>query len=526
MRGKVSRMGRRRAMNRSRALVLNAALGVALSGCMVGPDYRKPGVKSAADWHQSLPPVDTRTVQTAIDPQWWRVFRDPELTALEARLVDSNLDLRAAAMRLSESLSERRIARAAEFPHAEASASYARERASSNGVLGLLGSIERQGAGDIAGGAGGLGPVSVPGAVGNPSFNLPQYGMSASWEIDFWGHVRRQVEAATAATRETDDMRRNILVSLQAETAEDYITLRGVQAEIGIVQDDIALAQKSVHLTTMRFEQGTATRLDVADATGQLHTFESRLPALQRQQVHMVNALSFLVAREPGALTAELNTATPIPPTPATLPVGVPSDLADRRPDIRMAEEHLHVATASIGVAIADFYPRVTLSGSLDIQALQFSGLGSWASRQYGVGPTATIPLFEGGRLHGQLALRKQQQKEAAIELQRTVLKAWEEIDDAMADLSSAQAQADRLRLAVAQNRIAVETARAQYVQGSSDFLNVLTTQNALLDAQRQLIGASTQVSTSVTHLYRALGGGWEQVYPAAATPAAQVAAK
>lgn len=499
---------------RVRARLSGGIALLALAGCAVGPDYHKPRNIAPHDWHQSMPPAQSAVAETGMDARWWSIFHDPTLNALEAEVVRANLDLRAAAYRFAQSMAERRIASAAQFPHAQANASYARERASTNGVLGLLGVMEQQGAGTIASGTQGFGPTALPGRVGNPSFNLPQYGMNASWEVDFWGHVRRQVEAATAAMHATEDMRRDVLVSLMAETAQDYIELRGVQARIAIVEHNIDIAKHSVDLTTQRYAQGAATRLDVADSTGQLHTFESHLPVLKSQEIHLLNALSFLVAREPGALTALLGAPAAIPPVPDSVPVGLPSELVDRRPDIRMAEERLHAATANIGVAVADFFPRVTLSGSLDVQALQFSGLGSWASRQYGFGPTATFPIFEGGRLTGQLRLRRAQQKEAAIMLQRTILKAWQEVDDAMADFSAAQGQRDRLAEAVAENQIAVDTAQAQYVQGASDFLNVLTMQNALLATQSELVQATTHVSTSVARLYRALGGGWETAFP------------
>ncbi|WP_323991915.1 efflux transporter outer membrane subunit [Nguyenibacter sp. L1] len=495
---------------------LSLASALLLGACSVGPDYHKPDLASAAHWHRGLGDAESRPVESPADPQWWRIYRDPTLTVLEQQVADANLDLRAAAWRLAESLAERRIARAAQFPRVEANASYARERASPNGVLGLLGTMEEQGPGEIASGAQGFGPARLPGTTGAAPFNLPQYGLSASWEVDFWGHVRRQVEAASAAVRATEDMQRDVLVSLMAETAQDYLDLRGVQAQIAIVRRNIDIARHSVGLTTLRFTQGAATRLDVADSRGQLSEFQSRLPVLQSQEVHLINALSFLVAREPGALRSQLGTPAPIPPVPISVPVGLPSELAERRPDIRVAEEQLHAATASIGVAVADFFPRVTLSGSLDIQALQFSELGTWASRQYGFGPTMTLPLFEGGRLTGQLRLRKAQQKEAAINLQRTILKAWQEIDDAMADFSAAQQQRDQLRETVAQNEMAVSLAQQQYVQGASDFLNVLTLQNALLASQNQLVQATTAVSVSVARLYRALGGGWEERYPLA----------
>lgn len=490
-----------------------------LSACTVGPNYHTPDTHAPSQWHQSLQPAQSQPTQATANPQWWQLFHDPVLSALEQDVAAANLDLQAASLRLAESTAERRIASAAQLPHMQANASYARERASTNGILGLLGTMEREQAGTIASGTQGFGPTGLPGSVGNPSFDLPQYGMNASWEVDLWGHVRRQVEAATAAMHATEDMRRDILVSLMAETAQDYIDLRDTQAQLAILDHNIQTARESVRLTTMRYQQGAATRLDVSEATGQLRGFEARRPPLETQEVHRLNALSFLVAREPGSLNALLGKPAPIPPAPASLPIGLPSQLADRRPDIRMAEERLHAATASIGVAVADFFPRVTLSGSLDIQALQFSGLGSWASRQYGFGPTATLPIFEGGRLSGQLHLRKAQQKEAAIMLRRTVLKAWQEVDNAMADLAAAQKERDRLQDAVHENEIAVQTARSQYTAGASDFLNVLTLQNVLLASQAQLVEATADVSRAVTHLYRALGGGWETLYPTATKP-------
>ncbi|MFT9297669.1 MAG: efflux transporter outer membrane subunit [Gluconobacter sp.] len=482
----------------------------ALSACTVGPDYHKPTDNSPAHYHESVAPATDRPTEATLDPQWWHLYNDPVLTQLEADVVRSNLDLRTAALNLAESQAERRIASAAQMPRLDGAASYARERASTNGILGLLGTTEQASPGDIASGAQGFGPAAADGAKGNPAFNLPQYGLSASWEVDFWGHVRRQVEAATAAMHATEDMQRNVLVSLMAETAQDYIALRNVQAQIAITQQSIEIARHSVELTTLRFTQGTATKLDVAYSRGQMHSFEARLPPLKSQSVHLINALSFLVAREPGALASTLNKPGIIPPVPTNIPTGLPSQLADRRPDIRAAKERLHAATASIGVAIADFYPRITLSGSLDIQALQFSGLGSWASRQYGFGPTMTLPLFEGGRLTGQLHLRKAQQKEAAIALQKTILHAWEEIDDAMTDLSTAQERQKRLEESVTENETAVHIAQLQYSQGAGDFLNVLTAQSALLSTRSALSEARAGVSVSMTHLYRALGGGWE----------------
>lgn len=500
--------------NTMKRFLLTGFSALALAGCTVGPEYKKPQVVSPATWRATQGPAQSQVTTAKTAPQWWALFHDPMLTRLENEVAASNLDLKVASLRLMQSQAEKRIASAAQMPNIDGNASYGRERASTNGVLGLLGTMEREQAGSIASGMPGFGPTALPGSVGNPSFNLPQYGMNASWEVDFWGHVRRQVEAASAAMQATEDMRRDMLVSLMAETAQDYIELRAIQTQIGILEHNIAVVAESVRLTRMRLEQGAATQLDVAEATGQLHGFTARLAPLQAQATHMLNALSFLIAREPGTFDAELGKPAAIPSLPVAVPLGLPSELAERRPDIRMAADKLHAATASVGVAIADFFPRVTLSGSLDVQALQFSGLGSWASRQYGFGPTATLPIFEGGRLTGQLHLRKAQQQEAATQFQRTVLKAWQEIDDAMADFTAAQKRRDELAEAVQQNEIAVATARAQYVQGASDFLNVLTLQNALLSSQSALANATAYSAASVTRLYRAVGGGWEAFYP------------
>lgn len=496
-------------MRGNRKAAALAALAL-LGGCSVGPDYHRSAPPAPAAWHQSLPPAAIQVSQDALTPRWWTLYNDPVLTELEEDVARSNLDLRMATARFDQSIAQRNIARAAQMPQMDGAASYMRERASPNGVMSLLGTTENQSSGTIASGAPGFGPTGI--STGSGAFNLPQYGVSASWEVDLWGHVRRQVEVANASMRAQEDQRRDVLVSLMAETAQDYIALRAVQAQIGIVRQNLDIARRSMELTRARLEQGAATRLDTAGINGQYHGFEAQLPVLQSQEVHLLNALALLVAREPGALKDRLGPPRAIPPLPVVIPAGLPSQLAERRPDVRMAEERLHAATASIGVAISEFFPRLTLSGSLDIQALQFGDLGTWSSRQYGFGPTLTLPLFEGGKIKGQVRLRRAQQKEAAIALQRVMLKAWGEIDDAMADLSAAQTRRDRLAAAVAEDQIAVDVSQRQYAQGAGDFLHVLVLQNALLAHESQWVQATAEVSSAGAHLYRALGGGWEGV--------------
>ncbi|HWU02476.1 MAG TPA: efflux transporter outer membrane subunit [Novosphingobium sp.] len=491
------------------------AMATLLGGCAVGPDYHRQAPAAPAQWHESLPAADAHATSDALRPDWWNLYGDPVLSALVSEVVSANLDLRIASVRFEQSAAQSTIARAARLPQVSLDASYARERASPNGVMSLLGTGVDQTSGTIASGQNGFGPAGLTSSNGQSKpFDLYQYGASASWEVDLWGHVRRQMEVAKANLQAAQDDRRAALVSLMAQTAQDYIALRAVQAQLALTREHIGLARRSVELTTMRREEGAASQLDLAEASGLLHGYEARIPALESQETHLVNALSFLVGREPGALRAQLGTPAPIPPVPAQLPVGLPSQLAQRRPDVRAAEERLHAATASIGVAVAEFYPRLTLSGSFDMQALQGGDLGSWASRQYGIGPAISFPLFQGGRLKGQVRLRRAEQKQAAIVLQRTILKAWHEIDDAMADLASAQRERERLEAAVSENRVALDVARKRHAQGAGDFLHVLAMQNALLASQSAQVTANAEVSGAATWLYRALGGGWEAAYP------------
>jgi NodT family efflux transporter outer membrane factor (OMF) lipoprotein len=230
----------------------------------------------------------------------------------------------------------------------------------------------------------------------------------------------------------------------------------------------------------------------------------------------LINALSFLVGRQPGALNAELSPSKAIPAGPANVPIGLPSELAQRRPDIRRAEADLHAATAAIGIAKADFYPRISLSGNTGFQAMQLSNLGSWGSHTFAFGPSLSVPIFEGGRLQGQLQLRESGEREAGIAYQRTVLAAWHEVDNALSGYQADQRRHQSLELAVTESQRALASAQQQYAQGSVDFLNVLTVQNALLANQAALVQSTADVSLTLVTLYQALGGGWQQPAQAA----------
>ncbi|WP_426232665.1 efflux transporter outer membrane subunit [Pseudomonas sp. TWP3-2] len=471
-------------------LTLSALLAVGLTACTVGPDFEKPATTQISEWAKPAKSAPSQAVSEPMNERWWEVFKDPQLSALTQRALSSNLDLKRASSRLQQSRAARQVITAERYPNSAATGSYGRKRNSGKGLN------------------------DPSGHDGDSAFNLWDAGFSASWELDFWGRVRRETEAADANLEVAENDRRGVLLAVLADTAQNYIQLRGVQNTRAVTEQNLDVARHSLKLSQLRLNDGVATDLDVAEAAAQVAAIESRLPALEQRQSQLINAISLLMGEPPQALAKQLSTDAPVPQSPPQVAIGLPSQLAERRPDIRQAEAALHAATANIGVAKGDFYPRITLSGNLSSQAMQLSDFGSWGSRAFGIGPQFSLPLFDGGRLRGVLQLREAQQQDAAIAYQQTVLRAWHEIDDQLTAYNASQRRRDSLAEAVRQNQIALRTAQQQYVEGVVDFVNVLTVQSALLATQEQWVESSTGVSLAMVGLYRALGGGWESVYP------------
>jgi NodT family efflux transporter outer membrane factor (OMF) lipoprotein len=490
-----------------------AILPLLLASCSpVGPNWTKTDAFAPKTWFAATPkqppppPPASAPVAEPIDANWWNLLHDAELTSLENRVVAGNLNVRIASIRFAESRSQRRIAGADQFPGLQSDGSYTREAVSNKGVLSLFGgggasSFTSLGssANGVGGRSGGI-PAQVATAATGTSiqpFNLYQYGFDASWEVDFWGRVRREVESADAG------------VEVSAETRR-----RAIQAQLAITETNIGTEKQSLSLTEDRFHGGLTTELDVANAAAQLASTQSQIPQLEQQQDEQINAISLLLGEGPQALRAELIDRKAIPPVPPRVPVGLPSELARRRPDIRQAEAQLHEATADVGVAVGDFYPKVTLDGSFGFQALQFKNLGSWGAKQYGMGPSFSLPIFEGGRLRATLELRKTQQQEAALSYQQTVLQAWHDVNNALTAYAAEQRRHDALAESAAQNRKALDLSRQRYRQGVADFLNVLDAERAVLQAELAVAQSTAQVSENMVQLYKALGGGWETSFP------------
>ncbi|MBM1206355.1 efflux transporter outer membrane subunit [Pseudomonas fragi] len=460
---------------------------LSLSGCVVGPDFKAPVPELPAGW-ASVPtePGHNRAVDTAVDLHWWDRFGDRQLSALVREAQQRNFDVQLAASRLQQSLAIRRQINADTLPEVDATAAYSRSRNSQKGLS------------------------DPSGNSGKQAFNLWNGGLGFSWEADLWGRVKRSVEAADASVQVAAQDRNAVQLLVIVQTAQHYIQLRGTQQALAVVEQNLQIARRSLELTRLQLREGVATDLQVSEAAAQVAEIEARQAPLQQRSAQLINALSLLLAREPRALQAQLSAAADVPAYGADVPVGLPSELAQRRPDIRRAEARLHAATAAIGMAEADFYPRITLSGSLGFQALQLSDLGSWGSRNFAFGPGLSVPVFEGGRLQGALQLQEGRQQEAGIAYQQTVLRAWHEVDDTLVAYQASQRRRDSLKQAVAHSQRALDSVHQQYAQGTVDFLNVLTVQNALLANEAALVDSTAQVSLSLVDVFAALGGGWQ----------------
>ncbi|MGU1969259.1 efflux transporter outer membrane subunit [Pseudomonas aeruginosa] len=456
-----------------------------LAGCASAPSLNLPqavAFDTTAQTREARVLGQAALEASALPSQWWQLFNDPTLSALEADAA-GNLDLRAAMARIEESRAQLGLVRADRRPQLNLDAGYTRSAISENSPLHRLGA-----------------PTD-----GSSTWSL---GLQAGWELDLWGHLRQVESSARAQLEAAWYGQEAVRVSVSAELARNYLLLRGVQAQIALQEDNRRIAEELLRLAQSRERNGVATRHDAAAAKAELAGIEARLPQLQHERDVLGNALALLLGLPPRELDARLTNAA-LPAMPAHLPIGVSSELARNRPDILQAQARLRAAVADIGAAQADFYPRIGLGASLGVQAFQLSDLGNWASRQYSVGPTIYLPIFQGGRLKQNLALSEVRHQSAAIAYQQTVLRAWHEVDDALGAYASERAREEQLQQALAQNEVALEIAQNAYREGTADFTSVLVAQRSLLSSRATLVDSATASALSVVGLYRALGGGW-----------------
>jgi len=450
------------------AAIALAAL-LTLAGCAVGPNYRTPEIGVPSAWTGT-------TNMTAAADRWWAAFKDSTLDSLVSRAVATNLDLRLAESRVRQARAQWGVQFAGFWPSADAFGDYSRSLAS-----------------------------KAPAAV-----NLYRAGLDASWELDVFGGTRRAVEAANADIAASLADRRDVLVTLLSEVAFDYINLRGLQRQLVIAKQNLASQEHSVELTRKLFGGGLNSKLDVANAEALVATTRSVVPALESQVRQTIYSLSVLLAREPSALLDELSIEAPIPVTPPEVPIGLPSDLLRRRPDIRRAEAQLHGATARIGVAVADLFPKFSLTGTLGTSGDKSSALVKWDNRFYSVGPTVTWSLFDAGRIRANIKVQNELQEQALLGYQKALLTALSDVEGSLVAYVKEQQRRQALAEAVTLNQEAVTLATQLYTQGQTDYLNVLSAQRSLFASQDTLVQSERAVATDLVAVYKALGGGWE----------------
>jgi outer membrane protein, multidrug efflux system len=433
------------------------------------------------------------TPQQAPTPEWWTSFQDAELTQLVQRAVANNLDLKLAAARVEEARAVRGIEKSALYPSVAAGTSVTRQR-------------ERVPAVTSTG----------PSAFRALELNDFRIGFDSSWELDVFGRIRNEVKAATNDFRAAEEDRRDVLVILLGDLATTYADLRGFQLRLQIAEKNIQSQKDTVALTQARAKAGLATDLDVERAIAQQETTSAVVPSLQAAIASSIYRLSVLLGAEPGALRTELEASAPVPPVPPDVPVGLPSDLLKRRPDVRRAEVEIAAAAARVKGAKAEYFPRFTLLGTAGRQATQLHDLSLSLGNFFSVGPAITLPIFTGGRIRSNIALQKARLTQAQLRYRSAVLGALQETEDALVNYSFEQERRVHLQDAVVRNQTAVQLSRERYRSGLADFLTVLDAERQLYNSEDLLAQSQIAVTTNLIALYKALGGGWEAAAPGA----------
>jgi len=459
---------------------------VILAGCAVGPGYQRPEATATPAAY-----AGAGTGWKVAQPQgqlpkgtWWAIFGDPELNALEIRATGANQELKAAVDRFAEARASLDTVRAGLFPNLSLTGAYAREHTSANAPS-----------------------VTTGQAIGTPStyndFSLP---LDLGYEVDLWGRVRRSVESAQAQTQASADDLEAVRLAIQAEIAVDYFTLRALDSERAVIRSSIQVFSKSLDLTINLRGGGVATDLDVAEAETVLKTTEAQLPAVTLQRAQFEHALALLVGQTASTFRIPERALATLPPS---IPEGVPSELLERRPDISSAERLMAAANANIGVAKASFFPSLQLTGLAGLESIAPGTLLNGSSWLWGVGPSLTLPLFEGGRLRAGLRFAQAAYEETVANYRQTVLTAFSEVEDNLAaqDLLASQYEAESGALVAA--RIQLRVANNRYRDGLITYIEVATAESTELNIEFTTVQLRGQQLVTAVTLIKSLGGGW-----------------
>lgn len=471
--------------HRTYRLILFLLSVALLTACApVGPDYQPPQTAMPSQWSEGTGSGNTPATTLS---HWWSLFRDPLLDSLIARALTANPDLRIAETRVVEARAARRIATASLLPSVDLGGSYTTSRRSER----VQSSDRYQ--------------------------DVFETGFDAGWELDLFGGVRRQAEAAEANLAATVEDWRDVCVSLAAEVARNYIELRSSQQRLAIARENSRIQEQTVEVVRNKFHLGLGSDLEVAQAETLLAQTRAEMPLLESSAAQAMHQLALLLGQQPQTLKLELTAEAPLPPVPPHLPHVLPSELLRQRPDIRSAERRLAAATATVGAATADLFPRFSLSALIGLQSTSLGDLIASGSRFWSAGPAVRWPLFDGGTARAAVDASEAQRRRAELTYEQTVLTALTETENALVTLERERTTHAILQEAVKASQRAVVIAHGQYQAGITPFLNVLQSQNALYQSQDKLAQSGQRLAIGMLTLYKALGGGWQtQPLPAA----------
>ncbi|SKC91331.1 efflux transporter outer membrane subunit [Paraburkholderia hospita] len=461
---------------RSVSALLLAGLGLGLGGCLLGPDYVRPTVPTPATFR-----FETTEVGEVANAMWWEQFKDPVLNDLIAAALADNKDVKIAAARVDQFLGQFVTTRSALFPQINAGFEASRQRVS---VAGL---------------------PTLPAGV-NPVFNEFQAPLSAAWEIDFFGKVRRQTESARASLLASEEGRRATILSLVASVASSYINLRDLDQQLSIAKATTESRAGSVKVFQARFAGGDVSQMELAQSESEYEASLATIPQIETQIAQQEDALSVLLGHNPGPiLRGRELTELAVPPVPA----GLPSDLLQRRPDLRQAEQNLIAANALIGAARALYFPTISLTGMFGTASGQFSKLFTGPARIWSYAGSLTVPIFTAGSISGQVSQAEAQQQQALFQYQQSIQVAFQEVDDALIALQKSREQLVVQGRQVDALRTYSRLARLRYEGGYTSYIEVLDAERSLFNAQLSYTQTNGLVFTSLIGLYKAMGGGW-----------------
>lgn len=454
--------------------------GLLLAGCTVGPKYQRPAVDAPAAYRGQTAAESSATAESLGNEKWWDVFQDPVLQQLVRTALQQNYDMRIAATRVLEAQAELGITRANQFPMMGAGAQAFSER-----------------------------NPKISSAFPAYQTNVGEVDLSVIWNLDFWGKYRRETEAARANLFASEWGRRAVLTSVVSSVASSYFQLRELDLALQISKSTLASRQDSLRLTNVLAKNGSASALDVRQSEELVYSAAETIPDLERQIAQQENALSILLGENPGgiprgsALTEQAN--------PPTVPAGLPSELLERRPDIREAEETLIAANAEIGVAKAAYFPDISLTGTAGFESYSLTKLFNASSGLWNTAGTLTQPVFEAGSLHAGTRLAEAQKQQMLLTYKQTIQDAFRQVSDSLVAYQKDREFRQQQELLTSAAQEADRLSNALYQHGGASYLQVLTSETNYFAAELNLAQAQLNERLSLVQLYNALGGGWQQ---------------